>query len=130
MSRRQGTALWTLEIPFGDFAIFDVTKDAVIGLDKDFDLGQLADEKKSVAPTTTAPLSEANNPGSSKGKTAGFIEGLKSNGSLQFPFLSDPSQIFGLLTGDDIDLFKFVLNILLDLSQLFLNLKLQLIIIR
>ena len=99
-----------LEIPFGDFAIFDRAADDPNG-DGDFDLGQLANSKKDAAPTTTAPLPEAtNDPNSTKGKAAGFLEGLKSNGSLQFPFLSDPSQVFGLLTGGDIDLFEFVLK--------------------
>ncbi|MCX2973495.1 LEPR-XLL domain-containing protein [Halieaceae bacterium IMCC8485] len=99
-----------LEIPFGDFAIFDRTAGDANG-GGDFDLGELANNKKDVAPTTTAPLPEAeSNPNSTKGKAAGFLEGLKSNGSLQFPFLSDPSQVFGLLTGGDIDLFEFVLK--------------------
>ncbi|MBW2292071.1 MAG: hypothetical protein JRG94_07130, partial [Deltaproteobacteria bacterium] len=104
------TDVSSIVIPFGDFTIFDRNNEEMMNVDPtdpdadlagmnedaagdDFDIDQKLDE-------------QAQNDPSSKDSTS-FVKKLANTKGFAFPILSDPSQIFGLLTGQEVVLFGY-----------------------
>lgn len=99
-------------IGFGDFVIFELMADgSTMGTnpaDKNADLGNLSKEQGATA-VMTQP--------SQQNQTTGFVNKLKNTRGFKFPILSDPTSIFGLLTGEEVVLFGYDMPVFeLDLS--------------
>ncbi|MEH6588207.1 MAG: LEPR-XLL domain-containing protein [Halioglobus sp.] len=104
----------SLVIPFGDFEILG----APVADPDNFDLGQAVSEAQTAAAAEEAKAKNDDQPttpdipasGTNQNKAKDFVNTLKSNGTISFPFLSSPTEVFGLLSGGDVDLFEFTLE--------------------
>ncbi len=89
-------------IGFGDFTIYKIMTDGTTmgtdPVDGNADLSDLHEDQGATA-TTTEPAEE--------NETTGFVDKLKNTKGFAFPILSDPSQVFGLLTGQEVVLFGY-----------------------
>ncbi len=107
------TNIDTVMIPFGDFVIYRKAtgSEPQIGVDptsRNADLSGLSQEQGSNR--------EPGRPASTN-QTTNFVDKLKSTRGFKFPILDDPTQIFGLLTGEEVVLFGYDMPPLeLDLS--------------
>jgi len=96
---------------FGEFIIFDASTGQNAEDFTDSSTGSSAIKEIDKPTGTEAPLTTASSTDSvADTKSKNLINSLKSSGSFSLPLLTDPTQIFGLLTGDDVTLFAYDMN--------------------
>ncbi|HKK50418.1 MAG TPA: hypothetical protein VKA74_02470, partial [Myxococcota bacterium] len=104
------TNVATIVIPFGDFAIFDRSDEALRAIDPtdpDADLSGTNDRASGDGRSIDDKLDEQAASDPSKRESTNFVKKLKNTRGFAFPILSDPSEVFGLLTGQEVTLFGF-----------------------
>ena len=105
------TDVSTIVIPFGHFTIFDRADENMMLVDPtdpDADLtGMNEDATSGDSRSLSQKLDEQNAQDSRRGKSTSFVSKLANTRGFEFPILTDPSQIFGLLTGQEVVLFGY-----------------------
>jgi Ca2+-binding RTX toxin-like protein len=104
------TNVSNLVIPFGDFTIFDRSDPAMMAVDPtdpDADLSGMNERAAGDGRSIDAKLDEQAAADPSKRESTSFVNKLKNTKGFQFPILTNPSEIFGLLTGQEITLFGY-----------------------
>ncbi len=97
-------------IPFGSFTIFDRSDEEMMAFDPtdpDTDLSGARDRASGDGRSIEDKLDEESRSDPSKRESTSFVKKLANTKGFKFPILTDPSQIFGLLTGEEVVLFGY-----------------------